>query len=145
MTCAACLSSAAGCAAHRRDAASIDVRVPTASLPEGLYIVHLGDGSGPTLYSLAPPAWGSHHEPVTMSRGALLAWLAEYGGAVTAERVGATLAEQGDAVPIVGEIVRAYAGGATVETIAHEHGLDYWQADHRLRGWVQRRLAERGT
>lgn len=87
MTCVACLSSAAGCAAHRHDAASIDVRTPLDALPEGMYIVHLGDGTGPTLYSLDPPAWGSHREPVTMSRGALLAWRASHSGAVTAERV----------------------------------------------------------
>mgnify|MGYP000861700231 CR=1 FL=1 len=85
--CAACLSSAVGCAAHRHDAASIDVRTPLAALPEGMYIVHLGDGTGPTLYSLDPPAWGSHREPVTMSRGALLAWRASHSGAVTVERV----------------------------------------------------------
>lgn len=85
--CAACLSSAAGCAAHRHDAASIDVRVPLDALPEGLYVVHLGDGTGPTLYSLDPPAWGSHREPVTMSRGAIIAWRAQHGGAVTVERV----------------------------------------------------------
>jgi len=86
VTCAAC-STAAGCAAHRHDAASIDVRVPLDALPEGMYIVHLGDGTGPTLYSLDPPAWGSHREPVAMSRGALLAWREAHGGVVTVERV----------------------------------------------------------
>ena len=89
MTCAPCRASAScrgdacPCACH---GLHVDVRMRACDLAPGLYVLHLGDGTGPTLCSLAPERYDSAHEPIRMSLGAALEFKAGR-GAMTLERV----------------------------------------------------------
>ena len=81
MTCAACLSSAAGCAEHAHGEL-VPLLVPLASLPrDGRFVIRHGT-TGRYLVQAAPPDYAAREpgDALVLTRDEVLAYAAQNGG-----------------------------------------------------------------